>query len=421
VKYFLPNMKILFWFRKSEAKKHISSIDPDGSIQCRVTIDNLSTELGTTAIICKKSEWNAENHLLIGKSDKIVRHNRRIGEIAGNLSRLYDVLLTKYDFVTPQLVKEYYLSKKQIRYSISEITSAFMLHRDKEFSQKVITKSTYDVNNNYIRHILDYVATLGIDKPIQIQNTFVSDLFDFMIDEERSAERFARKVCAFVKQVLRWAIKKKMSPTISAVHETMPGTADSEDDLDTTHLSIIQINHLYKFDFFKIVEDGQITKETAETLSEERDAFVFNCFTGMHHCDYSRKEFRIEPFKGALFLKGKRKKTKKPFALKLLEPAVNIMKSYNNDLKQLPVKSNQKRNGTLKQVAVYAGIPLKLTTKIARKTFCDLALNEMLMSAEDVVACLGLTSTKYLKNYGRVREKRLMKIMKSWEVLSKAS
>jgi len=414
-------MKILFWFRKSEAKQHITNTDPFGSIQCRVTVDNLSIEIGTTRINCYKAVWSADDQQLIGKNEKTAKSNRRLAEISNNLLRLYDVLLTKYDFVTPQLVKEYYLSNKQLRYSIKEISDAFLLFREQQVKQKVITGSTYDVNENYTRHILDYAKSLGIDKPVQIQNSFVSDLFDWMIDEERSGERFARKVCAFSKQMLRWGIKKKMSPALMAMNEDMPGTADSEDYLDTTHLTIPQINHLYTFDFYQFVRSGQITKDTAGTLSEERDAFVFNCFTGMHHCDYSRREFNIQTFKGALFLKGKRKKTKKPFAIKLLEPAVNIMRSYNNDLKQLPTKTNQKRNGTLKQIAIYAGIPLKLTTKVARKTFCDLALNEMLMSADDVAACLGLSSTRYLKNYGRIREKRLMKVMKSWDILSKAS
>ena len=414
-------MKILFWFRKSESKQNISGSDLFGSIQCRITIDNLSTEIGTTRINCLKTLWNADSQQLTGRDDNTVKNNRRLSEIANNLSRLYDVLLTKYDFVTPKLVKEHYSGNKQLRYSIKEISDAFLAHREHQVAQRTITESTFKVNENYSRHILDYVKSLDITKPIQIQNSFVSDLFDWMLYEDRSKERFARKVSAYSKQMLRWGIKKKMSPQLPALHEDMPGIADSEDYLDTTHLTIPQIDHLYKFDFYKFANQGLIERETAETLSEERDAFIFNCFTGMHHCDYSRKEFNIETFKGALFLKGKRKKTKKPFSIKLLEPAVNIMKSYNNNLKELPTKSNQKRNGTLKQIAIYAGIPLKLTTKVARKTFCDLALNEMLMSADDVAACLGLSSTRYLKNYGRIREKRLMKVMKSWHVLNKAS
>ncbi len=91
-----------------------------------------------------------------------------------------------------------------------------------------------------------------------------------------------------------------------------------------------------------------------------------------------------------------------------------IIRQYDNDLMKLPTKSNQKRNAALKLVAMYVGIPLVLTTKVARKTFCDLALNEMMMTQEDVAACLGLTSTRFLRNYGRTREKRLMK---SWESL----
>ena len=114
-------------------------------------------------------------------------------------------------------------------------------------------------------------------------------------------------------------------------------------------------------------------------------------------------------------------KNESEISIKLLAPPIEILKRSSNNLEDLPIKSNQKRNDTLKLVAGHVRIPLKLTTKIARKTFCDLALNEMLMSPDDVAACLGLKSTKHLKNYGRIREKRLLKTMKSWDELKAAS
>lgn len=132
----------------------------------------------------------------------------------------------------------------------------------------------------------------------------------------------------------------------------------------------------------------------------------------MHHVDYTKK---------ALFIRGSRYKIKIRFSVKLLEPAVEILKLYNNRLENLPVKTNQKRNKTLRIIAMYAGIPIKLTTKVARKILCDLALNEMLMSADDVANCLELKSTRHLKNYGRIRERRLMKTMTSWGELKQAS
>lgn len=414
-------MKILFWFRKSEAKDQLLQEDPLGSIQCRISIENQTLELGATRIICKKSEWRPSDQRIDGRGKVADRGNRTLNEIYFQLSRLYDVLLTKFEYVSPTIVKDHYHSRVKLTYSLVEINQKFECFRVKMVEQKMLTKSTLDINQNYARHILSYYNEVKIIKPYELPRNFLNDLFQFMISSNRSGERFARKVCAYSKQVLRWAIKEGLMPKIPALDQVVPGASDSEDYLDTTHLSIFQLDRLWKFDFHQLVKTKQIGSQAADVLSAERDAFVFNCFTGMHHCDYTKKEFRIEPYRGTLFLKGKRSKTKKPFAVKLLEPALQILQNYGGALANLPVKSNKSRNATLKHIAFYVGIPQLLTTKVARKTFCDLAINELMMSTDDVAACLGLTSTKYLKNYGRIREKRLMKVMKSWEKLRKAS
>ncbi|MDQ6482617.1 hypothetical protein [Dyadobacter sp. LHD-138] len=323
--------------------------------------------------------------------------------------------------MTPIIVKDHYNCRVKLNYSLKEINSKFETLRAQMVEQTVITQSTLDINENYARHILDYFNEIHVTKPYELPNSYLNDLYQFMIATGRSGARFARKVCAYSKQVLKWAVKEGLSPRIDAMNQVVPGATDSEDYLDTTYLSIFQLDKLWKFDFDALVKNDQISKQSADVLSSERDAFVFNCFSGMHHCDYTKKEFRIEPYKDALFLKGKRNKTKKPFAVKLLEPAVHILNKYGGEMNRLPVKSNKSRNATLKHIALYVGIPQLVTTKVARKTFCDIAINEMMMSTDDVAACLGLTSTKYLKNYGRIREKRLMKVMKSWHKLNKAS
>lgn len=414
-------MKVLFWFRKSGAKDQKKMQDPIGAIQCRVIIENVDIEIGSTNINCKKSCWNSSDQVVSGAHAGASVINKKLAQIETTIQRLFDVLTTKYDYVSPELLKEYYLSKRKFIYSIEEINKAYFAYREKEVSKNIISRSTYDVNENYARHIMNFCSKGKIIRPVQIQASFFSDLFNFMIEDGRSGARVARKVATFAKQMLKWAVQKGMSPRLSCFDSTLPGKAEDEDTIDTTHLSIPQIEKLYHFDFHALATSGKITTQTADTLSRERHAFIFNCFTGMHHCDYTRKEFVIEEFYGALFLRGQRQKTNIKFSIKLLEPAVEILKLYNNMMQGLPIKSNQKRNDTLKLIAMYAEIPLKLTTKVARKTFCDLALNEMLMSADDVAACLGLSSTKYLKNYGRIRERRLMKTMKSWGELKIAS
>lgn len=414
-------MTILFWFRKSEAATQKDLRDPEGSIQCRISINNFTCELGSTRVTCKKSDWDSVNQIVV-RSSLVSRHaNRRLSDMAGRLLRLFDILNTKHEHVSVKLVKEYFHSKRKFTYTIKEIKSEFFAYRKVQVEQGRLSRSTYSIHLNYARHILSYADQCNYSSPMHLPTTFFEDIYEFLVNQGRCGIRMGRKIAGFARQMLKWATTKSLCPRLPCFDEKLPGIPDTEELLDTTHLTINQVEKLFTFDFHKLVEAGQISEETALMLSQERNAFVFNCFTGMHQCDYKDKAFRIEPMYGHLFLKGKRKKTKKPFAIKLLEPAVQILAKYDNDLLKLPVKSNQKRNATLKIIAMYVGIQMKLSTKIARKTFCDLALNEMLMSADDVAACLGLTSTRYLKNYGRVRERRLLKVMKSWDELKVAS
>lgn len=410
-------MKVLFWFRKSEAKAQLSAKDPTGSIQLRITIDQLEVEICSTSLKCKKSQWDPAGQAFNAKCKNRTFYNKTLSQIEATVSTIHGILSTRYDYVTPRLIKEYYLGNRKFVYSITDIKNKYFEFRASQRDAGIISQATFGVNENYTRHILDYCKMKHLELPVHIPSTFFTDLYNFIIESGRGGERFARKLVAFAKQLLKWARQQKMSPALSCFAEKLPGKAESEDFLDTTHLTIDQIMTLYHFDFHQNEITALLTESTREMLSRERYAFIFNCFTGMHHCDYSKKAFTIEPFQGELFLRGRRQKTDVRFSIKLLEPAVEILKMFNNRLEDLPTKSNQKRNDTLKLVAAYVGIPIKLTTKVARKTFCDLALNEMLMSADDVAACLGLKSTKHLKNYGRIREKRLIQVMKSWKEL----
>jgi hypothetical protein len=289
------SMKILFWFRKSEAKDQLLQEDPAGSIQCRISIENQTLELGATKIICKKSEWRPSDQRIDGRGKAIERNNRTLNEIIFQLNRLYDVLLTKFEYVNPNIVKEHYYSRAKLTYTLKEISTKFEFVRTKMVEQGLITQSTFDINKNYGRHILKYFESIKISKPYELTNNYLSNLFQFMITSNRSGERFARKVCAYSKQTMKWAVKNDLSPKLEALDQIVPGAADSEDYLDTTHLSIFQLDRLWKFVFEKLVK--QISKQSADVLSSERDAFVFNCFSGMHHCDYTSKQFRIEPYR----------------------------------------------------------------------------------------------------------------------------
>ena len=57
----------------------------------------------------RKSGWDAAEQMVTGKYKNSVNANAKLNQISNTVLRLYDVLLTKYDYVSPELVKEYYL------------------------------------------------------------------------------------------------------------------------------------------------------------------------------------------------------------------------------------------------------------------------------------------------------------------------
>src|SRR5690606_22473973 len=118
-------------------------------------------------------------------------------------------------------------------------------------------------------------------------------------------------------------------------------------------------------------------KFDSERLSEVRDIFVFQCYTGLAYIDV--KQFKKEELKigidGKQWIISERQKTGSSTTIPLLGKAIEILERYkehplckaNNVL--LPVKSNQKMNEYLKEMATLCGINDNLTTHKARRTF----------------------------------------------------
>lgn len=115
----------------------------------------------------------------------------------------------------------------------------------------------------------------------------------------------------------------------------------------------------------------------SERLSEVRDIFVFQCYTGLAYIDV--KQFKKEELKigidGNQWIISERQKTGSSTTIPLLGKAIEILEKYkdhplckaNNVL--LPVKSNQKMNEYLKEIATLCGINDNFTTHKARRAF----------------------------------------------------
>jgi len=123
-------------------------------------------------------------------------------------------------------------------------------------------------------------------------------------------------------------------------------------------------------EFQKIVS----AKMPTMSLERVRDLFVFQTYTCLSYSDLeSFDSSKIQEIGGMRVYLGLRHKTKKPFTVPLLPPALKILHKYNN---VLPIISNVKYNAYLKVVAQSAKLDIPLTTHWARHTGATLLLNE---------------------------------------------
>ena len=148
---------------------------------------------------------------------------------------------------------------------------------------------------------------------------------------------------------------------------------------------------------------------TIKRIEQVKDIYLFCCFTGMAYSDVKSFESKdIVLIDGLPWIKKRRQKTKNWFHVPLLEPALRILKKYEDHpecVKKgvlLPVLSNQKMNGYLSEIADLCGIDKHLSTHTARHTFATTVTLLNQVSMDVVSKMLGHSSVNMTKRYARV-------------------
>lgn len=432
----ISHMYVLFWFRKKAGET--SSDNPKGFIQVRISYDGQRSELGSTHIECLKKQWDRERQGMAGNSVWAKEQNDKLKAVRRRVDEVYRRLELEGAEINAHLIKERCLNgsavvevvkvnvngrmvekrvtKRKI-FSFWELHEYFLEHTRRKVTRMKLNPRTAQKKINYANHIHEYLKKVhkSAVPATNLSDQDAENLLDYLLLEKKYQYSHVEKHLKYLKEVMKWSFSKALIRINPVAAFNIPPVTDMP---DTTHLSLSELQQLISFDFEDLVRQKKIKAQTAAALDRERDAFVFNCFTGMHHVDYISKKYTIEQSGSEFWLNGTRQKTKIPFTIKLLEPAVAVFKKYGSHLEGLPAKSNTGRNDHLHLIAAYCKLSVDLTTKIARKTFADMALNELMIDANDVAALLGLNSTRQLRHYARPRRSRLRQLLSSWDQIT---
>lgn len=387
------SFSILFWLNKHRGKNN------KPAIYLRLIIDQKRVELSTYRYI-EPHLWNQKGQCVKGNSEEAKAINLQLTVMKADLQRHYSHLLALGKPITAETIKNSYLGIGERQRTLME---AFEFH-NRRFAEKVKadkksanTLKRFELTKEKATAFLKYhfrVTDLALN---ELKFSFAPDFEHFLTTVQGIGSNTAMKYVKIVKQVLKLAADQGWITV-----NPLSGFKCTYTDPQRERLTMDEILVLY-------------TKELIPRLAEVRDVFLFCCFTGYSYLDVLQltPDNIVTGIDSEKWIVKDRQKTSTPERLPLMPIAMEIIDRYKNSpycqltKKLLPVNSNQRYNGYLKEVATLCGIKKYLTTHTARHTFATTVTLEHDVPIETVSQMLGHKSIRTTQIYAKITQRKI--------------
>lgn len=395
-------VSVLFYIRKK------GTSDPTmATIYLRITVNGKRAEVSTMRKVAL-SKWNAKTNKVNGYSIEAKQTNRHLDVIKNRIYEICQNLLYEdIDIVSASSIRDEYIGTNKNRKLILELFEEHNLRMErligKDFSFRTLQryKTTKKHLGRYIKN--NYGSN---DYPVKkLDVKYISGFIYFLKAEQSLSHNSALKYVASFKKIVRVAYANgwlEKDPFYN--FKLRPKTIDKE------FLSNDELNKLIESDF------------SIPRLEQVRDVFIFSCYTGLAYVDVEKlkEDDIVIGMDGSRWIKVKRTKTKTLSSIPILPIAEQIISKYVNlqrvDNKLLPVYSNQRTNGYLKEIADLTGITKKLTFHMARHTFATTVTLSNGVPIESVSKMLGHKSLKTTQHYAKILDAKLSEDMKNLRI-----
>lgn len=390
---------ILFWLYKSRMHNGLAPI------YCRITIDGKRTQFSLRRKI-EPENWSKEIERAKGKTEDIRALNNYLDHVKAEIQKHYNILLSKGEHISADLVKNSYLGIEEISKTLFE---TFTYHNDsmKERVGIDVVKATHTKFETVLNKLRLYVKKKynRSDLPLEsLNHQFVTEFEYFLKVDQNIGHNTTMKYIRNLKKVINMAVANDW-----LAKNPFASFKCSNKKVNREILSDEDLKALAEKEF------------AIERLEEVRDIFLFCCYTGYAFVDVEKltPNDLVHGINGGLWIYTNRKKTGTASNVPLLKPALVIIEKYKEHPicvskgKLLPVKSNQKMNAYLKEIADLCGIRKKLTMHIARHTFATTVTLSNGVPIETVSKLLGHTKLATTQIYAQVMEHKVSADMSS--------
>lgn len=395
-------LSVLFYIRKK------GTSDPStGTIYLRITVNGKRAEVSTMRKV-SLSKWNAKANKVIGYSIEARQTNRHLDVIKNRIYEIYQNLLHEdMDVASAAIIRDEYVGVNKNQKLILELFEEHNQRMErlvgKDFSFRTLQR--YKTTK---KHLDRYIKTNygSNDYPVKkIDVKYLNGFIYFLKAEQSLSHNSALKYVAYFKKIVRVAYANgwlEKDPFYN--FKLRPKIIDKE--------------FLSKDELIKLVQSNF----SIPRLEQVRDVFIFSCYTGLAYVDVAklREDDIVIGMDSRRWIKVKRTKTKTLSSIPILPIAEQIISKYANlprvHTKLLPVYSNQRTNGYLKEIADLTGITKKLTFHMARHTFATTVTLSNGVPIESVSKMLGHKSLKTTQHYAKILDTKLSEDMTNLRV-----
>lgn len=347
----IPQIKFVF------DRQHRASDMKKGSIDLRITFDRRQ-KFVATGVRCYPGEWDAKAECV--RSISSVEDNAILLKIRKKaLTIIADMVSAeRIDLdAIPSMLKqqsidttfEEYIKVRMRMKQVSDYTKAAYVTFYNRFVTWGKMRFFQDINEKNIRAWDEYLHSV----------------------RWKEKDRFGREV-----------ERKYSQATIGSMHKNLKAFINDavvDDIIKSNPYSVKRI----RIDKGSTRIESFLTKEEVEAieeaempthpLTETRDLFLLQCYTGLSYIDLMAYDFtKIKGMELFSVLTGVRHKTGVPYVFVLTEKAKSILERYNYVIPKLP---NQKYNVRLKLVADAAGIDKNICSHDGRRSCGSMLLN----------------------------------------------
>lgn len=374
------------------------------SLYLRVTIDGIPKETSTKRK-WDVSRWDQKTERAIGTKEDARSVNYYLQSLTRQINNYKTELFNKNIPITAQRIIDHIKGNDLSRVTV---VSEFQAHNDEMLA--LVSKGEYSAgtHSNYVRtlsRIKEFIKFKYNRNDMEFRELnyeFVAD-FEFFLKTVRNCQNnTAMKRISIFKKIVLCAVAKEIIPSDPFIMFKKKWTKSNKKPLSWEQLLILEQKEF-----------------STERLTVTRDVFVFQCYTGLAYIDvYQLKKIDIQTgIDGKLWIMSSRQKSDATTDIPLLPKAIEILEKYKDDpiCKErgsvLPVRSNQKMNEYLKEIATLCGFDCTLNTHKVRRTFASTVTLAKGVPIHVVKEMLGHSSVKQTEEYAITEQQSISKEM----------